>query len=39
MASLYDLQTIYSLEDAYDLLEILNVRRANEKLQTPEADT
>lgn len=29
-ATLYELQTHYGLEDAYDLLEIIRVQRANE---------
>lgn len=30
MASLHDLQTVYGLEDAYDLLEIMMVNNSNE---------
>lgn len=30
MATLHELQTIYSLEDAWDLLEILQVDKHNE---------
>lgn len=31
-ASLYELKTIYSLEDAFDLFEIISVSRYNEHL-------
>lgn len=31
-ASMIELQTVYGLEDAYDLLEILVVDRHNEKV-------
>lgn len=35
-ATLNDLQTVYGLEDAYDLLEIASVQRKNEASQMPD---
>lgn len=31
-ATLHELQTVYSLEDAYDLIEVENVRAFNERV-------
>lgn len=41
MASLHELQTVYSLEDVYDMLEVLNVDAHNQDLMLrtkPHAD-
>ena len=35
-ATLHDLQTVYSLQDAYDLLEIVNVDAHNQRILNPE---
>lgn len=32
MATLYELQTIYGVEDVYDMLEVLNVDNHNQEL-------
>ncbi len=34
MATLYDLQTVYGVQDAWDLLEILAVNKENERRLT-----
>jgi hypothetical protein len=36
MATMAELQSVYSLEDAYDLIEILSVKRHNEKVLNPD---
>lgn len=38
LATLYELQTVYSLEDAYNLLELLIVDRFNERALNPQPD-
>jgi hypothetical protein len=32
MATLHELRTVYSLEDAYNMIEIINVDAANEQI-------
>jgi len=38
LATLKELQTFYSLEDAYNLLEIVMVDNHNERMMTEEAN-
>lgn len=38
LATLHELQTVYSLEDAYNLLELLIVDRFNERVLNPPPD-
>lgn len=36
IATLHELDTVYSVEDAYDLLEVLNVDEHNRRILNPE---
>lgn len=35
LATLHELQTVYGVRDAYDLLEVLNVDRYNSRKKPP----
>ena len=36
LATLYELQTVYGVKDAYDLMEIILVNNANSHVEDPE---
>jgi hypothetical protein len=38
MATLHELDTVYGVEDVYDMLEIIVVNDLNQELLTPNAD-
>ena len=38
LATLYELQTVYGAQDAYDLYEIISVDNQNERIMTEKHD-